>query len=91
MLLKFPRWLPNVARRFYGINVLNIVVYKIWKPVTHALHRLYRGLKASLPEAPPPEKCVGIAWRMKRRLRRWLVKEYTGYTRSVNTQIVLLH
>ena len=45
-------------------------------PLRRALHRLYRDLKEALLEDPPPEERVRIAGWAKRRLRRWLGKEY---------------
>ena len=46
------------------------------KPLTRALHRLYRDLDTALLEDPPPEVRARIAGNAKRRLRRWLGKEY---------------
>jgi transposase len=46
------------------------------RPMTRALHRLYRDLNTALLEDPPPEVRARIAGNAKRRLRRWLGKEY---------------
>jgi transposase len=48
------------------------------KPLRRALYRLYRDLNTALLEDPPPEERARIAGRAKRRLRRWLGKEYRG-------------
>jgi hypothetical protein len=46
------------------------------RTLRRALIRLYRDLNTALLEDPPPEERARIAGRAKRRLRRWLGKEY---------------